>query len=103
MVKASLEALAFEKAAESRDQIAALRQIQAQQVIEKGRGTIDVVAAAISNGQACVHMLYIRQGRILGSRSYYPKAPLAQDTLASCFDDFSAAALSRRRWAPGSA
>ena len=35
MEKASLE-LAFEKAAESRDQIAALRQIQAQQVIEKG-------------------------------------------------------------------
>jgi len=86
MEKASLE-LAFEKAAESRDQIAALRQIQAQQVIEKGRGTIDVVAAALSHGQACVHMLYIRQGRILGSRSYYPKAPLAQD-IGELLDDF---------------
>ena len=86
MEKASLE-LAFEKAAESRDQIAALRQIQAQQVIEKGRGTIDVVAAALSDGQACVHMLYIRQGRILGSRSYYPKAPLAQD-IGELLDDF---------------
>ena len=79
--------LQFEKAAESRDQIAALRQIQAQQVIEKGKGTIDVVAAAISNGQACVHMLYIRQGRVLGSRSYYPKAPLAEDC-GELLDDF---------------
>ena len=70
--------LDFEKAAEKRDQIAALRQVQAEQVIEKGRGSIDVVAAAVSAGQACVHMLYVRQGRILGSRSYYPKAPLAE-------------------------
>ena len=77
MEKAS-EELLFEKAADYRDQISALRQVQAQQMIEKGRGTIDVVAAAVSNGQACVHMLYVRQGRILGSRSYYPKTPLAE-------------------------
>jgi len=72
------EQLQFEKAAEHRDQISALRTVQAQQMIEKGKGTIDVVAGAVSNGQACVHMLYVRQGRILGSRSYYPKAPLAE-------------------------
>ena len=48
-------------------------------MIEKGKGTIDVVAGAVTNGQACVHMLYVRQGRILGSRSYYPKAPLAEE------------------------
>ena len=72
------EQLQFEKAAEHRDQISALRTVQAQQMIEKGKGTIDVVAGAVSAGQACVHMLYVRQGRILGSRSYYPKAPLAE-------------------------
>ena len=77
MEKAS-EELLFEKAADYRDQISALRQVQAQQMIEKGRGTIDVIAAAVSDGQACVHMLYVRQGRILGSRSYYPKTPLAE-------------------------
>jgi excinuclease ABC subunit C len=77
-MEAASESLQFEKAAEHRDQIAALRQVQAQQMIEKGRGTIDVVAAAVSNGQACVHMLYVRQGRILGSRSYYPKTALAE-------------------------
>ncbi len=77
-MEAASESLQFEKAAEHRDQIAALRQVQAQQMIEKGRGTIDVVAAAVNNGQACVHMLYVRQGRILGSRSYYPKTVLAE-------------------------
>ncbi|MBT5388990.1 MAG: excinuclease ABC subunit UvrC [Porticoccaceae bacterium] len=81
------EELQFEKAAEHRDQIAALRQVQAQQMIEKGRGTIDVVAGAVSNGQACVHMLYVRQGRILGSRSYYPKAPLAEQ-VSELLDEF---------------
>ena len=77
-MESASEQLQFEKAAEHRDQISALRTVQAQQMIEKGKGTIDVVAAAVSNGQACVHMLYVRQGRILGSRSYYPKAPLAE-------------------------
>jgi len=77
-MEAASASLQFEKAAEHRDQIAALRQVQAQQMIEKGRGTIDVVAAAVNSGQACVHMLYVRQGRILGSRSYYPKTALAE-------------------------
>ena len=68
----------FEQAAEKRDQIKALRQVQSQQVIEKGRGVIDVIAASIEKGQACIHILFIRQGRILGSRSYYPKIPLSE-------------------------
>jgi excinuclease ABC subunit C len=86
MEAASTE-LQFEKAAEYRDQISALRRVQAQQMIEKGKGTIDVVAGAVSNGQACVHMLYVRQGRILGSRSYYPKAPLASQ-VSELLDEF---------------
>ena len=86
MEKSSL-ALEFEKAGECRDQISALRQVQAQQMIEKGRGTIDVVAGAVTDGQACVHMLYVRQGRILGSRSYYPKAPLAEK-VSDLLDEF---------------
>ena len=68
----------FEQAAEKRDKIKALRQVQSQQIIEKGRGVIDVIAASIEKGQACIHILFIRQGRILGSRSYYPKIPLSE-------------------------
>lgn len=74
---ASIE-MKFEQAAEKRDQIKALRQVQSQQIIEKGRGVIDVIAASIEKGQACIHILFIRQGRILGSRSYYPKIPLSE-------------------------
>ena len=68
----------YERAAEIRDQIKALRQVQAQQVIEKGRGIIDVIAGSLERGQACIHILYIRQGRILGSRSFYPKIQLSE-------------------------
>jgi len=54
-----------------------LRTIQAEQVVESGNGQIDIMAAALEGDQGCVHVLYIRQGRILGSRSFYPKVPLA--------------------------
>ena len=77
MDRASNE-MQYERAAEIRDQIKALRQVQAQQVIEKGRGIIDVIAASLERGQACIHILYIRQGRILGSRSFYPKIQLSE-------------------------
>ncbi len=69
--------LAFEDAATYRDQIAAMRQVQAQQVIESGNGNIDVLGFAMEGSDACIHVLYIRHGRILGSRSFYPRSPLA--------------------------
>ena len=70
----------FELAAEFRDQIAALRQIQAQQVIESGSANIDVIEAAVEGNKACVHVLYIRHGRMLGSRSFYPNIPIDADS-----------------------
>lgn len=72
------EQLAFEKAALYRDQITALRRVQAQQVIEGDHADTDVIAVALKAGMVCVHILFIRQGRILGSRSYYPKQGLAE-------------------------
>jgi len=76
MDKASNE-LAFEDAATYRDQIAAMRQVQAEQVIESGNGNIDVLGFAMKGSDACIHVLYIRHGRILASRSFYPRSPLA--------------------------
>lgn len=76
-MESAAAALQFEQAAEYRDQIGALRQIQAEQVIEQGSATIDVISAAYEGGSACVHILYVRQGKVLGSRSHYPKVPLA--------------------------
>ena len=83
------EALEFEKAAEYRDQIAALRQVQAQQIIESGQGNLDVIACAIDSGLICVHILYVRQGRIIGSKSHLPKDTLGQNE-AEVLDAFMA-------------
>jgi excinuclease ABC subunit C len=68
----------YERAAEVRDQISALRTVQSQQSVEEGSGDMDIIAAAVKSATACVHVLFIRQGRILGSRSYYPKLGLAE-------------------------
>lgn len=92
------QALQFEKAAAYRDQISALRIIQSQQVIEEGRGDVDVIAADMRAGTSCVHVLFIRQGRILGSRSFYPPATLAEsqaELLAEFIPQFYLAASGR--------
>lgn len=68
--------LNFEKAALVRDQITDLRQVQAQQVMEAGYSNQDVVACVSESGAHCIHILYVRQGRIVGSKSYLPKTKL---------------------------
>lgn len=68
--------LQFEKAGLYRDQVSALRQVQAQQVIESGGSSMDVIAAHCESGLSCIHVLYVRLGRIIGSKSYFPKDKL---------------------------
>ncbi len=75
-MEAAAENLAFEDAAEFRDQISHLQKVQASQWIEGETGDMDIIAAVITAGQACVQLLYVRAGRILGSRSYYPRLQL---------------------------
>ena len=74
------EDLDYERAAYLRDQINMIRSVQADQVIERGGGNIDVLGAAIDGDESCVHMLFVRQGKIVASRSFYPKAILAEST-----------------------
>ena len=74
-------ALEFEQAAKYRDQIQAIRRVQEQQFVsEDSLDDIDVIGFAHDFGLACVHLLMIRQGKILGSRSYYPKIPASTPT-----------------------
>ncbi len=65
------ENLAFEEAARYRDQIARMRELIQQQVVEHASGDLDVVAIARSAGLACIQLLFVRQGRVLGNNSYY--------------------------------
>ncbi|MDC9583224.1 excinuclease ABC subunit UvrC [Xenorhabdus sp. PR6a] len=67
--------LKFEDAARYRDQIQAVRQVTERQFVSGEGDDLDVISVAFDAGMACVHVLFIRQGKILGSRSYYPKIP----------------------------
>ena len=77
MERASAE-LAYEKAAVYRDQLSQLQQVQASQGIEGVKGDLDIVAAAVSGGRACVQVLFVRGARVLGSKTYYPPLRLQE-------------------------
>jgi excinuclease ABC subunit C len=86
MEKAAAE-LAYEKAAVYRDQITQLQHVQASQGIEGVTGDLDILAAAVSHGRACVQVLFVRGARVLGSKTYYPPLKL-QETPQSVLGAF---------------
>jgi len=65
------EKLAFEEAARYRDQIARMRDLIQQQVVERSTGDLDVIAIARNSGLICIQLLFVRQGRVLGNNSYF--------------------------------
>jgi excinuclease ABC subunit C len=72
--------LDFERAAELRDQIGILRRVQDQQSMEGGTGDIDVVAAIATPGGACVHLISVRGGRVLGSKNFFPQVAIEEES-----------------------
>ncbi|AFL76174.1 excinuclease ABC subunit UvrC [Thiocystis violascens] len=80
-------ALEFERAAILRDRIATLRQIQQRQYVHGEGGDLDIVACALEGGLHCVQVFFIRGGRNLGNRGFFPQAPEDTDlaTVMSCF------------------
>lgn len=68
--------LNFELAAKFRDQIVTLRKIQQQQHVSGHVAELDVVGLYRDKSQVCVHLLFIRQHKILGSKSYFPTVPI---------------------------
>ncbi|MCB2069884.1 MAG: UvrB/UvrC motif-containing protein, partial [Ottowia sp.] len=71
--------LAYEKAAVYRDQLSQLQQVQASQGIEGVQGDLDILAAAVEAGRACVQVLFVRAARVLGSKTYYPPLRLQEN------------------------
>ncbi|KAA5980482.1 MULTISPECIES: excinuclease ABC subunit UvrC [unclassified Pantoea] len=71
--------LRFEEAARLRDQIQAVRRITEKQFVSNQGDDLDVMGVAYDAGMACLHVLFIRQGKVLGSRSYFPKVPVDTD------------------------
>lgn len=74
------QALEFETAAAVRDQIALLRRAQDQQSMETGQGNVDIIAAHASPGGACVHVMSVRDGRVLGSNNFFPQVAIEEDS-----------------------
>ena len=79
--------LDFEKAAIRRDQIHSLKKVQEQQWVSGDIEQLDVLGIIYEQGVASIHLLFVRQGRILGSRNYFPKVPKnsTKDEVLSAF------------------
>lgn len=90
-MEAASEQLDFESAAEYRDQLLALQKIQQEQFIEGGQGDADVFGYFQSAGKACIQVVFVRAGRVLGSRSFFPAISViaddAPELIASDQDD----------------
>ncbi|WP_225182320.1 excinuclease ABC subunit UvrC [Pectobacterium aroidearum] len=74
-MEAASRDLNFEDAARIRDQIQAVRRVTEKQFVSGDGEDLDVISVAFDAGMACVYVLFIRQGKVLGSRSYFPKVP----------------------------
>lgn len=79
--------LRFEAAARYRDQISALRKVQEQQWVSGDQPEMDVFGFAYKNGIASVQGFFIRDNKLLGSKSFFPKVPGEADP-AEVFQSF---------------
>lgn len=80
-------ALEFEMAAKLRDQLLALRRVQeSQSVSSECDIDADVIATQSAQDIICNHVLYIRQGRIIASRSYF----MTKNSVDTDTDEFTA-------------
>ncbi|WP_034588031.1 MULTISPECIES: excinuclease ABC subunit UvrC [Acinetobacter] len=82
------EKLEFEKAVFYRDRMALLRDVQAQQAIYKVKGEADILAIAHQAGVTCVQIMHVRNGKMLGGKSYFPD--MQGDDLGQMLNDFIA-------------
>ncbi|WGE32772.1 excinuclease ABC subunit UvrC [Actinobacillus genomosp. 2] len=75
-MESAAQDLDFEAAARFRDQIQSVRAVQEKQFVSNERlDDLDIISIAYQHGIACVHILFVRHGKVLGNRSYFPKVP----------------------------
>ncbi len=73
------DALDYEKAAAYRDEISLLRKVQEQQTIVSDHGNIDILGAAEQMGEIVIVVMFVRNGRLLGNKAFFPKLPLGSN------------------------
>jgi excinuclease ABC subunit C len=62
----------YEQAAQFRDQINHLKQMQARQFVSAGNGDLDIIALARLHRSCAIEVISVRGGRSLGQRDYFP-------------------------------
>ena len=62
----------YEQAAQYRDQINHLKQMQARQFVSAGNGDLDIIALARLANSVAIEVISVRGGRSLGQRDYFP-------------------------------
>ncbi|MES9944505.1 MAG: excinuclease ABC subunit UvrC [Candidatus Thiodiazotropha sp.] len=87
LMECASQQLDFEQAAIYRDQIKHLRRIHERQYVSGEGGDLDIVALAKQGGSVCIQVFYIRAGRNLGNKSFYPSAPrdATEETILQAF------------------
>jgi excinuclease ABC subunit C len=74
------ERLEFERAAALRDQIQAVERVAERQKVVSARGEDqDVIAFARNNGEACVQVFFIRNGRLIGREHFILQGTSEED------------------------
>ena len=72
------DAKKYEQAARFRDQIARLKKIEAEQIVTRmAAKDLDIISVASESAVHCVTIIFIRHGKILGSRNYFPRLRVA--------------------------
>ena len=74
-MEAASRDLDFEAAARYRDRIQDIRRIRERQAVSGEGGDLDVVACETRAGQSCVQVFFVRDGRNLGNKAFYPRTP----------------------------
>lgn len=70
-METAAEQLRFEDAVRYRDQLTSIEKIQEKQRMVTQRGDLDVLGMAVDHSMACVQLLFIRGGRLLGRENYF--------------------------------
>lgn len=75
LMEQAADNLAFEQAAQFRDQIQALHNAQDTQIMDSHQAEdVDIIVAVEQGGSLCVNLAMVRGGRHLGDRAHFPQA-----------------------------